>query len=199
MATPVEICNMALGHLAAGEIASLDERSPEAAACNRFYDVSLEATLRAFDWKCARRTEALALVEEEPTLEWLYSYRTPAGCLAARRIPSGVVPEPQESRIPFEMASDDAGDLIYTDQPEAELEFTKLVEDTSKFPSDLVLAHSLYLASLIAPSVTRGDPYKLGERALARFQLQIGKAEVASARERQARPDPDSEFIRVRG
>lgn len=190
---------MALGHVSAGEIADIDERSAEADACSLFYAISLEATLRAWNWKFARRTEALALVEEDPTTEWAYSYRYPTGCLAARRIPSGVVPESQDDRIPFDVGADDEGQLIYTDRAEAELEYTKLIEDTTRFPSDFALALSFHLASLIAPKLTAGDPFKLGDKCMARFAMQIGQAELAASRETQAPGHAESEFIRVRG
>lgn len=199
-ASKVGICNLALSHLGIGkEIATFDtERSEEAAACRRFYDQALEQTLRDFAWPFATRTAELALVEEEPTSEWAYSYRYPANCVLVRRIPSGTRNETRQSKTPYRVASDATGRLIYTDKEDAEVEYTYNVVDPSLYPIDFVMALSLRLAVYIAPRITKGDPFKLRNETLSLYNYEISKAQAGSGNEEQPEEEPESEFVRAR-
>lgn len=195
-----EISNISLSHLGVGkEIANLEtENSQEAAACRRFYDTALEATIRDFPWTFTNKYAALALVEEDPNDEWAYSYRYPTGCLFVKKILSGVRVDTRQTRVQYEVASDDAGKLIYTDMDDAQINYSALVEDTQFYPSDFVMAFSLRLASLIAPRVTAGDPFKLKNDMLKLYEYELSKARANNFNEEQDPEDPDSEFIRER-
>ena len=70
--------------------------------------------------------------------------------------------------------------------------------DTSRWPRDAVMALSLLLAGYIAPRVTAGDPFKLGERSLKLYAFSAGKAKGNAANEQQEEEQPDSQFIRDR-
>lgn len=135
----VSIANMSLHHLAVGkQIASFTEKSEEARTCALFYDQCVGETLEAFAWPFATKTVSLALVQQQPTYEWGWSYRLPDDCLAARRILNGSInvtpfpdvfntPQPwpmfssrimtAQSRIPYRIMADDAGGLLWTDCP----------------------------------------------------------------------------------
>jgi len=166
------VCNLALGHLGiSAEINNLTtEKSAEASACRRYFTTARDVALR--DLKCTFATEfaTLALVEENPNDEWAYSYRYPSNCLFFRRILSGTRNDTSGSRIPYKIASDDVGKLIYTDRQYAECEFTKLASDQMLWPDDFILAVSYLLAGLIAPRLTRGDGIKLGDRSLELYK-----------------------------
>lgn len=204
MASKTAICNMALSHLAHGqEIANVDtERSKEAEACRRFYDVAVDFLLRSFPWNWAKKTVALALVEEEPDDHWDYSYRMPSDALAFRYLHNGVSRrETADLRTKFTIGADDTGGLIYTDYTNTDGVYgvyTYRVTDPEKFPPDFTMALSMYLAALIAPRVTGGDQFKLGQRAMQMYDYQITQAKIADAN--QGAPDLplDSEFINVR-
>jgi hypothetical protein len=198
-ANTMTICNMALGHLGVLQtISSLDEKSQEAIACKRFWDVCRESTLRDFTWPFATRFETLELVEEQPTSEWLYSYRYPNDCLFVRRIFSGVRNDDEGSMIRYLVGADDNGQLIFTDQEDAEIEFTHESNVPARWPVDFVLAASLHLAALIAPSVTKGDPNNLAKKNMDNYMLRIGRA-VSNSKNEQARdPQPMDSFTRSR-
>lgn len=200
MASKVGIVNLALGHLAVGkEIANLEtEKSEEARAGRRFYDVALKVVLRDFPWPFATRITALALVEEEPNTEWGYSYRYPSDCLYFRRILSGLRNDSRQSRAPYRVARDASGLLIFTDQQDAEAEYTILANAPQFYPPDFELALSYYLASLMAPHVTGGDHFKLGERALQLYSLHLSTAQSNAGNEEQAEEEPEAESIRAR-
>ncbi len=194
------ICNLALSHLGINkEIANLDtERTTEAAACRRFFEQLRDQTLRDFPWTFATKIRTLSLVEEDPNDEWSFSYQVPNDCLKARRILSGIRNDTRQSRVPYKIVKGSSGLLIYTDQEDADLEYTVQEEDVSQFPADFIMALSLRIAAYIAPRVTGGDPFKLGDRALQLYRFELDKAESSGTTEVQDDELPDSEFIRVR-
>lgn len=200
MASSTEICNIALSHLNIGkEIAALDtEQSQEASACRRFYDTALDAVLRDFNWPFSTKIDVLALIEEDPNDEWAYSYRYPTDCLKIRRVLSGVRNDNRQSRVEYKIARDDAGQVVFCDIEDAEIEYSVREEDPEKYPSDFILAFSYRLAGYIAPRLTKGDPYKLGEKAMQMYDIELSKAFGNAVNEEQAPMDVEAEIIRAR-
>lgn len=199
MATQVQICNLALGHVGNSKtISAVTENSNEANVLNRFYGISVNETMRALYWPFLRKTAALGLVESNPTTEWSYSYRYPSDCLEAIRILSGTRNDTRQSRVPYQILSDSSGLLIYTDTQDAVLEYKKTEVTENLFPDDFSMALSFKLAFYIAPTLAKGDPYKLGDRAQQNYQRHIMMAAANAANEQQDEELPDSEFIRNR-
>ena len=200
MASKVGIVNMALSHLGSGkEIANFTtEKSEEAAAARRFYDTALGFVLRDFPWPFATRYVALGLVEADPVSEWAYSYRYPSDCKYLRKIPSGIRNDYRASRVPYIIASDDTGRLIYTDQQNAEIVYTVGVTNTALYPDDFVLAFSFYLAKLMAKRLTAGDPFKLGDKAMADYLNVLSTAVSRAFHDQQEEEAAEVEFIRER-
>lgn len=201
MESTTEIANMALSHLGIGkEISNLDdEKSQEARACRRFFNSVRDVVLRDFDWAFASKIVALALIEEDPNSEWAYSYRLPSDCIAPRRILSGTRTDTNSSEIAYLRGQDDDGQLIYTDEPEAYLEYTKRETRVQFYPSDFGIAMSLRLAAYIAPQLTGGDPFKVGARAMQFYtSYEIPKAQANSLNEQRPDQPPDAESIRAR-
>ena len=196
----VAIVNIALSHLGVGkEIANLvTEQSEEAECARRLYGTARDATLRDFPWPFATTIATLALIEEDPNDEWAYSYRYPTDCLYLRRILSGIRNDYRQSRVSYKIAQDSGGSLIYTDQGDAQIEYTARVTDPTRYPQDFVIMLSLYLAALIAPRLAGGDPHKLGDRAMKMYYLELSKAVSRAANEEQAEEAPVSEFERAR-
>lgn len=200
MASNTEICNIALSHVGVGKsIANLDtEQSQEAVVCRVFFETVRDAVLRDFAWPFASRTVAVGLIEEDPNDEWDYSYRYPTDCLSIRRVLSGVRNDTHQSRVPYKIAQDDDGRLIYCDTEDAEIEYTVRAEDPELYSPDFVMALSFRLAFYIAPRLTGGDPFGLGSRALKMYEYEISKAKASAANEEQYDNLPESEFIRTR-
>lgn len=201
MASKVDTCNLALSHLGVSKsIANFDtEKSEEAAAARLFYDIARDTVLRDFDWPFTTKIDTLALVATDPNTEWAYSYRYPTDCLKVRRILSTVRNDDTTTRVPYRLSQDTSGILLFTDMEDAQVEYTVKSENPQLYPPDFVLAFSCYLASLMAPRLTGGDQFKLGERAEARYLRLVGKAEATAAVEE--RPDQDTqdpEMIRAR-
>lgn len=191
---------MALGHLGVQvEVGNVDtENSPQAAACRRFYDNALKKILRDARWPFGTKIKALALVEEQPNDEWALSYRYPSDCLDFRKIQSGVRNDTEQTRVKFKIAQDDSGLLVFTDKDLAIAEYTILVEDTTRWPPDFTMAFTYLLAFLAAPSITRGDQFKLGQTAGQMYKMEIANAKANAANEEGDDVQPESEFISTR-
>lgn len=191
-----EIWNMALGHLGISkEIANETERSAEAAACRRFENQVEKKLFRDFLWPFATQIDSLALVEEDPNDEWAFAYRYPSNCDRARRILSGVRNDNRGTKVPYKIGHDDQGILIFTDKEDAQLEYTITVDDVTRWPADFVMAYSYLMAGLIAPRLSAGDPYKLGDKALKLYSYERANAEHNAANEEQEEEQPESTFI----
>lgn len=199
--TNTQIANMALGHVGVSEeIADLEtEDSIAADKCNLFLTQSVESTLESFSWPEATKYETLGLVEDFSDVttahDWNYSYRYPSDCLMVRRIVTvlaRVDPDPPAYRV----GSDDTARLIYTDEEDAVIEYTKRITDPNFFTSLLAEAISWRLAAFIAPSLTRVKGIQ--QTAMTTFVAVVNMAKVRSANEQQHPVPPESDFIRAR-
>lgn len=197
MASKVSIANAALSFVGVGDhIAALDEQSEEAEACNQFYPDTRDELLTEFEYGFARAYAKLALVVENPTPEWAYGYRWPSDCVKPRRILTGLGPD---VRPPFETGQDAQGRLIYTNEENAELEYTFRADDPSRYPQRFSTAFARLLASKIAPRISGGDPFRLGEFNFQMYMKEIGMAQAEDARSEEPRTPPDSPSITARG
>lgn len=201
-ASDTTIANLALSHVGVGkEIAALEtENSNEANACRRYFETARDLTVRAFAWPFAMKSAVLTLVAENPTTEWAFSYVYPADCLRDIRILSGIRNDTRQSRIPYKVINDQDNSrlLIYTDMEDAILEYTVKVTNSALFPPDFTMAFSYRLGYLIAPRLTKGDPFKLGQNCINMFRDAIATAKADAINENQDEELPDSEFIRGR-
>lgn len=198
--TRTEIANFALSHIGTGkQISDLDtESSNEAKLCRRFYEISRDSTLKDFQWGFATQYADLALVSENPTIEWNYSYRYPSDCVLVRRILSGIRNETRQSRVSFKITRDSSGRLIYTDEQSACVEYTQRVTDSGQYPDDFVLALSYRLSHYIISGLTTGDTSKRRDNIFKLYLQELSLARMGSYNEEQPDELPDSEFIRVR-
>ena len=118
MASEVEICNLALGHLGdTATVASLDppEGSAQAEHCARFYPIARDMMLQAHAWNFATRRIQLAQLGEAP-YGWAYSYARPFGALDVFDIQFPEVMDYAQQSYPFVCESNADGDeVIYTD------------------------------------------------------------------------------------
>ncbi len=202
LASANQICNLALSHLGIGKpIDDLEtDTSQEAEACRLFFTVARDTTLRGFPWPFATKTDVLELVEEltGDADEWGYSYRYPSDCLKFRRVLSGSRNDSRQSRVSFKMGRDDVGQLIFCDIADAVAEYTVKDADPTRYPIDFYMALSYFLAHLIAPRLTKGDPFKLAQQNLQMHYLTLQKAQADGANEEQPDQEVESSFIRER-
>jgi hypothetical protein len=200
MASKTSICNLAISHLGIDkEIGNVEtENSAEARACRRFYEDVLKMTLRDYEWPFASKIAELSLIEEEPNEEWDYSYQYPSDCLMARKILSGIRNDTEDTKVVYELAYGDSGQVIFTDQDEAELKYTVYVDEPNRYPPDFIMAFSLYLASAIAPRIVGADKGKIADRAMIKYLSLIANAQSNARNEARLDVRPESEFVRGR-
>lgn len=129
--------------------------------------------------------------------DWAYAYRWPTDCLYARRIvPEGGRRQFSETPIEFRIGRDANGELIYTNQQDAELEYT-VIDCDHLWTDDLFIkAFTTNLAEFLAPSLARDE--KMAARLSAQFQMQIEFAATVNAREWQQPKSGDAEWINAR-
>jgi len=191
MSSNVDIANLALTHAGEGKsIANLEtEKSAEAAAVRAVFDTAVKTVMRAAPWSFCTTTAALALISEDTSNEatWQFVYRYPQNCMRLHRIiPSPVTyTQPTTVRFPYQVASDSTGLVIWTDVENASVEFGQYISDTEIYPEDFVLALSYFIAFLIAPRLTGGDPYDLSVRAHALYKTAIQDAFINGFMEQQ--------------
>jgi len=216
MSSDVQIFNMALSHIGVDkQIASFTENSKEARLAQIWFSEARKMVLRDRKWPFATKFADLALVEEDPTIEWAFSYRYPSDCLEMRRILNGIpigfidnVPSFQgwsllnsfyeQNKVPYKIGADDEGRLIYCSLDDAQVEYTFLNDDGAFYPPDFTICLSYRIANFIAPSLTSGDPNKLGAMALQMYYQELDKAAANSYNEEQATMTNDSALTRAR-
>lgn len=191
---------MALSHLGIGkEVANMEtEKSEEASAGRRFYDIALREILRDFPWPFATKIITLSLVATGPNIDWGYSYRYPVDCMYARRILSGIRMDNSGSQISYKIAQDSSGNLIFCDIVDAQLEYTVYTDNPALYPPDFTLTLSYYLAHLMAPRLTSGDQFGLGKKSYQLYLAQGSKAISRGSNEEMVDRQPEAESIRLR-
>lgn len=117
-------------------------------------------------------------------------------------------PENQFTRIPYRLGRDDAGMLIYTDYPPIAAtattpalplcEYVMQQDDGGFFPADFAQMCACLLAFYIAPAVTAGDKFKLGQRAYQMYLDARNRAQGNAMNEQQPDLPPDAEWITAR-
>lgn len=216
MASEVDICNLALGHLGDNAtVASIDppEGSAQAEHCARFYPIARDALLEMHAWGFATRRAQLALLTSAWP-EWAFCYAIPSDALNllgvlppsasddysqsfgipnAYGITSNYVPTTVSGTYvpqPYSAESlDDGTQVIYTDQEDAVLRYTARVTDTTKFSPLFVTTLSWHLASMLAGPVIKGDAGAAeGKRCGAMMQVYLSKAVESDSNQRKANP-----------
>lgn len=83
----LELCNLALAHLPAAPIASIDENSLEARECRRFYQQVVDDMLAGpHDWSISNTRVVLAQKTNDRTNEWAYAYALPSNMSSPLRV-----------------------------------------------------------------------------------------------------------------
>lgn len=201
MTSIVSICNLALSNIGKDNISALNEATPEARACNQFYEHVRDMLLQAYPWRWAGKTVSLAEIVNDKPGAWDYAYQRPVDCLKVRYV------RPQYSTTPldlddpkmdaFGVMHEIEGQTIYTDISPALLRYTAQVTDPTKFSPMFVEALSWHLAVRLAMPLTR-DPSIRKEA----FQIANGMqatAQMHDANEERETSDIDSDLVEARG
>lgn len=217
MASEVDICNLALGHL--GDNATVSSISPpegsaQAEHCARFYPIARDSLLEMHYWNFSMRRLALAqLVNDWP--EWQYTYGLPADVLniisvlpqdanddySSRFYPtdtpvfahnySPVIAAGRYTPQPYTVeVRSDGTQVLMTNAENAVLRYTALVTDTSMFSPLFVVTLSWHLASMLAGPVIKGDAGAAeSKRCSTMMAAYLAQAETSDANQRSIKPE----------
>lgn len=196
MASPIDICNLALAHL--GEtpnLSSIDppEGSAHAEACARFYPIARDVAVEAINWPFAMARVVLAeLTPAEPVTSWLFAYALPADYVkAVGVVQPGVLDEEQDSsQFVIE------GRVIYTNAETATLRYVQKQTDTTKWPAEFVVAVSWLLASYLAGAICEDKSVK--NWAYEMWREEIGRSAQSNANASQTVMHHTPHWIRDR-
>jgi len=153
LASAVDICNLALSHVAnRANITSIDppDQTVEADHCARFYPIALGEILESHEWRFATRRVALSELLLNPVDHWQYAYAYPNLCVRPVAV---LMPESTDDTAvqEYTVESDDDGSMIiYANIPQAVLKYIALVNDSAKFSPLFVVALGYLLGSHLA-------------------------------------------------
>lgn len=214
MASEVDICNLALGHLGDNAtVASIDppEGSAQAEHCARFYPIARDSLLEMAYWNFAMRRVALPQLQMNWP-EYKYAYGVPSDVLnvvsvmaadaaddySTRFVPtdtpfwshnySPVIAAGRYVPQPFTIETQpDGTSILFTNMENAVMRYSAYVRDTTQFSPLFVVTLSHYLASYLAGPILKGD---MGAaEAKRQLQLAVGyqqQAEVSDANQRKS-------------
>lgn len=203
MASKTSVCNEALFHLKNSKtLTDVDtDDSVQSRAFLMFYDDALREMYEEFEFPFSKTIEDLALVEDDPDdgAEWGHSYRRPSLCAKPRYIVDGnMAPSAISPRIAFEEGADSTGGLIFTDEDDAVLCYSKIITNVALMPGKFRKALSYKLAYLVAPTLCGEDRAGLGQKAFALYELEYSRAKAEALNTRQSGTPRESEFIEGR-
>jgi hypothetical protein len=199
---------MALSHI--GSEARVSSISPpdgsvEAGHCATFYDQARTELLEPGNWRFALKRATLSQTTNLSTA-WAYAYTLPSDCLRALRVlrPGvGVTVFTQDTAAladdrdsaPFDLE----GDVLYTNEVDAVLLYSKDVTDTTKFTASFTTAFGYLLASYLAGPIVKGNEgTRLGDGMRQRAMSLADVSATASANASSEDNTPTSTILAVR-
>lgn len=166
------------------------------------------------EWACSYRVPSDSIWVRRIVPAGLPITLNPAGYPFVPNYPSTRV-ETSFTRVPFRIVSDAQGLLILTDFPPVPqvlagngitvmvpqlpvIEYIFQQDGEQLYPADLAQAAAFLLAYYMAPALTKGDKYKLGQRAYTAFLVAITRAQANSQNEGQADLPAEASWIDAR-
>lgn len=206
--TELDLCNRALGAMGdAGRITSINppDGSTQAAYCAQLYQPAVNHVLERHSFGVALKRIALTLVdedEESDTDQWAYRYEIPDGMLAALAVlPEGCSDDYGEDQSrPYAIELDEEDELVlYTNEPNAILRYTKYLDNPGYFTPLMQEAIVEKLAGELAARLRKGNG---GEEArvmhLRLMEVAIARAKLSNNEQRRAEPTKQAASIRAR-
>ncbi len=180
MASSVDVCNLALGHLGdEATVSSIDpsDGSQQADYCVRFYPIARDQLLGMHAWSFATKRISLALIDtDELPDSWQYCYAVPSGALQVISVLApgntggffnsdpnsplyGQPAQPGDlGTQPFvQEVLQNGAKVIFTNVADAIGRYVVSITDTTKFSPLFVVAHARLLAAYLAGPILKGE------------------------------------------
>lgn len=208
MASEVDICNLALGHL--GDRATVSSISPpegsaQAEHCARFYPITRDIVLESHEWGFATKRADLALLTDTPPPGFRYVYQAPSDCrniIDLQRTfdptfhalsDAGRVDRDGDwtlDAVPYELETrTDGTPVIYTNLELAKIRYVASITDTTKFSTQFIDTVGWLLAAYLAGPVIKGDAGMAVAKTMSAAYLQsLSQARANDANNRRRSP-----------
>jgi len=155
----IQIINIALSNLGAGNIANIDEGSEESKAAKVFYNPTRRSVLEKYNWSFATKTARLALLSEQP-VDWTFAYELPTDNIRVINIVKETEAYSATGNIqPFEIR----GTQLLCDLEEVNIVYVYDNEATNTFSDMFIDAFSHLLASRMAIRITKDRDLQVTE------------------------------------
>jgi len=210
MASEVDICNTALGHLGDEAVVTAitpPDGSVQAMHCARFYPMARDALLEIHPWRCNTRRANLAKLAITPPIGWAFAYALPNKCIQPiavlmpdalpdlfstvnTNILTPAATDTLNSQDFVVESLDDDSQVVYTNTDLAQMIYRVTLTDTGKFTPLMVQALARYLASFLAGPIIKGtDGVAVAEKQLEMFlKFDLPRAQMSDANARQSNP-----------
>jgi hypothetical protein len=222
MASEVDICNLALGHLGDNAtVASLEppEGSAQAEHCARFYPIARDGLLELHDWNFATKRARLAQTTS-PYPQWAYAYVQPSDCLSVLAVldPAAASDYSQSMPAPYSQShlvntglgqytpqefvceTDDSGrELVLTNQRDALVRYVAYVTDTTRFSPLFTTTLTWHLASMLAGPIIKGETGRAeAKRCQQMAAFYLGRATTSDSKQRRVQPTQSVPWVNGR-
>lgn len=176
MSGPVEVCNQAISELGGGEFGSpriqgFADGTSLSTMCGDFFPDARDMVLEMHPFNFATAFARLARSPDEPVMKWRYQFPLPTNpyCIKVRATDEG-------NGAQFEVGTDAYnGRVLFSDQPNVSIEYTKRVEDIGSWSPLAVQVLIKVMASKLAKPLT-------GQSSLAEFKMKEAYALLPEAR-----------------
>jgi hypothetical protein len=200
---------MALSHI--GSEARVSSISPpdgsvEAGHCADFYDMARTEMLEPGNWNFALKRVLLAQTTNLSTT-WAYAYVKPSDCQRALRVlrPNVTVTVFTQDTVGAHTDDRDSaafdleGDVLYSNEPDAVLIYTRDVIDTNRFPASFTSALSYLLAAYLAGPILKGNEgVRVGDAMRQRAMSLADVSATSAANASSAENSLTSSIVAVR-
>lgn len=179
MYSKAEIFNLALSALLLErQIVDADEdKSREAAVLRKFWEPALRQTIQDLDLDRLTETKVLELIAENPNDLWTYAYKYPNNCATIRRIQSCVVQDNRQTKIPLRTGVLNGVSVIYTNFPQATLEYVPNDIPLSSFSASAGMALAYRLAHMATALVAGKGAQKIRQEILQLYMAYKSEAQ----------------------
>lgn len=204
MASDIDICNLALGHL--GDEANVQAISPpdgtaQAQHCARFYAIARDATLEMHAWGFAIKRASLAQLTTPSTTAWQYQYAVPADMVKPLNV------YPADADYAGGIGDDDnkqpylrEGDVLLTNTPNAMLRYVARITDPTRFTPLFVETFGLKLAARLAGPIIKGTTgMNVAKELDAMAEKQLAHATASDANANNYKPEHQPDWLSSRG
>lgn len=215
MASEVEICNLALGHIRAGSINELTESSIQAQNCKLLYPILRDQTLIDVPWQFAHRVTPLAVLSDVEIFNWTYAYQYPTDSLQINQLlldSSEVSTATSASeaylynlqvpnvnrQVEYKIYNDNNNRVIGANATLLRADYRAKITNTLMFDAQFIMALSHLLAAELAVPIIGGETgVALRGQSFSIYRTYVDAAIAANSNEQYA-ATTDSEFVTVR-